>query len=67
MPLASSGAVSCAVLGFSIALGIAVYIGQQVSNHQMAERSEIMQAELGGKDLEKDIALTHIARCSRGG
>jgi hypothetical protein len=45
-------------VGFSIALGIAVFVGQQVSSHQVAERNETMQAELGGKDSEKDIAIT---------
>ena len=35
-----------------------MFVGQQVSSHQVAEKTETMQAELGGKDLEKDIAIT---------
>ena len=45
-------------VGFSVALGVALLIGRQVSSHQVAEQSETMQAELSGEDLQKDIAIT---------
>jgi hypothetical protein len=45
-------------LGFSFALGIAAIVGYQVSSHRTVEQTEAMQAELGGKDLEKGIAIT---------
>jgi hypothetical protein len=54
-------------VGFSIALGIAVFVGQQVSSHQVAERTETMQAELGGKDLEKNIALSGVEEVKHDG
>lgn len=54
-------------VGFSIALGFAVFIGQQVSSHLVAERTETMQAELGGKDLEKGIALTGVEEVKHDG
>jgi hypothetical protein len=54
-------------VGFSIALGFAVFIGQHVSSHLMAERTETAQAELGGKDLEKDIALTGVEEVKHDG
>ena len=44
--------------GFSVALGVAVLIGRQVSSHQVAEQSETMQAELSGEELQKDIAIS---------
>src|SRR5580698_8157504 len=54
-------------VGFSIALGIAVIVGQQVSSHQAAEKMEVMQEDLGGKDLEKDIALTGVQEVKHDG
>jgi hypothetical protein len=45
-------------VGFSFALGIAAIVGYQVSSHRAAEQTETTQAELNGKDLETDIALT---------
>jgi hypothetical protein len=54
-------------VGFSIALGIAVLIGRQVSSHQVAEQTETMQAELGGRDLEKDIAISGVEEVKHDG
>jgi hypothetical protein len=54
-------------VGFSIALGIAVIVGRQVSSHQAAEKMEVMQEDLGGKDLEKDIALTGVEEVKHDG
>lgn len=45
-------------VGFSVALGVALLIGRQVSSHQVAEQSETMQAELSGEELQKDIAIS---------
>jgi hypothetical protein len=45
-------------VGFSIALGIAVIVGQQVSSHRAVEKMEVMQEDLGEKDLQKDIEIT---------
>ena len=45
-------------VGFSVALGVALLIGRQVSSHQVAEQSETMQAEHSGEELQKDIAIT---------
>jgi hypothetical protein len=54
-------------VGFSVALGIAVFIGQQVASHQMAERTETMQAEVGERDPEKNIALTDVSEVKHDG
>ena len=54
-------------VGFSFALGIAAIIGYQVSSHRAAEQTETMQAELGGKDKEKDIALTGVEEVKHDG
>jgi hypothetical protein len=53
--------------GFSFALGIAATIGWQVSNHRAAVQTETMQEEFGGKDLEKDIAITGAEEVKRDG
>jgi hypothetical protein len=39
-------------VGFSFALGIAVVIGSRVSSHRAAEKIDVMQEDLGGKDFE---------------
>jgi hypothetical protein len=54
-------------VGFSFALGIAVIIGSQVSSHRAAEKMDVMQEDLGGKDFEKDIALTGIEEVKHDG
>ena len=54
-------------VGFSVALGFAVFIGQRVSSHQVAERTEFMEAEVGNKDLEKNIALTDVSEMKHDG
>jgi hypothetical protein len=54
-------------LGFSFALGIAAIIGWKMSSHQSAGQTETMQAELGGKDLEKDIAITGVEEVKHDG
>ena len=54
-------------IGFSFALGIAATIGWKVSSHQTTEQTETMQAELGGKDLEKDIVLTGVEEVKHDG
>jgi len=53
--------------GFLIALGIAAIIGWKVSSHRVAEQTETMQEELGGKDLEKDIAITGVEEVKHDG
>jgi hypothetical protein len=48
-------------LGFSIALGTALFIGQQVSSHQVAERTAIMEADVGERELERNIVLSDVS------
>jgi hypothetical protein len=45
----------------------AVYIGQQMSSHQVAKRTEYMQAEVGESDLETNIALTDVSEVKHDG
>ena len=54
-------------VGFSFALGIAVIIGSRVSSHRAAEKIDVMQEDLGGKDFEKDIALTSVEEVKHDG
>jgi hypothetical protein len=44
-----------------------VFVGQQVSRHQVVEQSEFMQAEVGEKDLEKNIAITGVEEVEHDG